>query len=83
MIDIFLNSLGWVSTLLVLCGFYFNSIQKRNYAFVAWILGDIGWVVYDVFISNWSHMSLSFIIIVLNAYGMYKDSYSASKINAK
>jgi len=65
MIDTFLDSLGWVSTVLILCGYYFNSVDKRKTAFVTWIVGDLGWVVYDVFIMNWSHMVLSFVIIVL------------------
>jgi len=63
--------LGWVSTLLVLTGYILNARQLTKYAMATWILGDIGWVVYDFFIYNISHMMLSFIIITINIYGIY------------
>lgn len=69
----FIEILGWLSTALVLCGFYFNSKNRRHLAFVTWIMGDVGWIVYDVYIDNWSHMALSLIIIFLNLYGIYNN----------
>jgi hypothetical protein len=68
-----LEYLGWVSTFLVLVGFWANSKNKRLVAFIAWILGDIGWIIYDVYISNWSHMTLSAVIIGLNVFGIYNN----------
>ena len=38
---------------------------------IAWIIGDTGWIVYDFFIDNFSHLVLSFVIISINIYGMY------------
>ena len=66
-----IEALGWVSTLLVLTGYILNARQLTKYAMATWILGDIGWVVYDFFIYNISHMMLSFIIITINIYGRY------------
>jgi hypothetical protein len=66
--------LGWVSTVLVLIGFIFNSCQRLIPAITTWILGDIGWITYDIFIHNYSHMFLSFIIISINIYGIYNVS---------
>ena len=63
---------GWVCTLLVLVGYYLNSIQKHIPAILVWVIGDIGWIVYDLYINNISHLSLSALIIVLNSYGMYR-----------
>ena len=40
-------------------------------AMIAWIIGDTGWIVYDFFIDNFSHLVLSFVIISINIYGMY------------
>jgi hypothetical protein len=37
-----------------------------------WIVGDIIWITYDIFIENWSHMVLSSVIIGINIYGIYK-----------
>ncbi len=68
MIDI----LGWISTLLVLAGFVANAYAFRGTAMVTWIIGDIGWIIYDFYIHNVSHMVLSFIIISINIYGMYR-----------
>ena len=63
--------LGWVSTALVLIGYMLNAKNIRNGAMITWIIGDIGWVVYDVYIANISHMALSFIIISINLYGIF------------
>lgn len=63
--------LGWISTALVLVGYVLNAKNIRNGAMVTWIVGDIGWVTYDLFINNISHMVLSFVIISINLYGIF------------
>jgi predicted membrane protein len=63
--------LGWLSTLLVLAGYIFNARKLTKYAMVTWIIGDIGWITYDFFIYNISHLMLSFIIITINIYGIW------------
>ena len=63
--------LGWLSTLLVLAGYILNARKLTKYAMVTWIIGDIGWVTYDFFIYNISHLMLSFIIITINIYGIW------------
>ena len=65
--------IGWVSTLLVLLGFAVNAQSKRTLAFVLWIVGDVGWITYDIFINNYSHLTLSLFIIILNVVGILKD----------
>ena len=72
---------GWVCTGLVLGGYYLNESQKRLEAMVSWIVGDIGWVVYDIYINNLSHAVLSGAIISLNLYGIYKTIKTWKKIN--
>jgi len=64
--------LGWVSTMLVLAGYIANARGLRLTAMVTWIIGDIGWIVYDVYIHNVSHMVLSFVIISINLYGIFR-----------
>jgi len=66
-----IDTLGWISTILVLIGYICNARQLTYTAMIAWIVGDIGWVVYDFFIDNPSHLVLSLIIISINIYGMY------------
>lgn len=63
--------LGWVSTALVLSGYICNANRLVTYAMISWIIGDIGWVIYDLYIDNISHLVLSFVIISINLYGMY------------
>jgi len=63
---------GWICTVLVLVGYYLNSIQKYLPAMLVWSLGDIGWIVYDFYIDNISHLALSGTIIILNGYGIYR-----------
>ena len=65
--------LGWVSTGLVLAGYILNARQLSKLAMYVWITGDVGWVVYDHIIDNISHMVLSFVIIVINLYGIYNN----------
>jgi hypothetical protein len=64
--------LGWISTVLVLTGFIVNARQLHTTAIIIWIIGDIGWIIYDVMISNMSHLVLSAMIILINMYGIRK-----------
>ena len=64
--------LGWTSTVLVLLGYVLNAKMKHQAAMVAWIVGDVGWITYDFFITNISHLVLSAIIISINLYGIYQ-----------
>ena len=65
--------LGWASTALVLLGYILNAKMKYRAAMVVWIVGDIGWVTYDFFITNVSHLVLSVVIISINLYGIYEQ----------
>lgn len=62
--------LGWAATVTVLLGFIFNSKRYSLTACILWIVGDIGWVIYDILIQNFSHMTLSFVIILINLYAI-------------
>ena len=64
--------LGWISTGLVLLGYIMNARQLTIYAMIAWIIGDTGWIIYDFFIDNLSHLVLSLIIIAINVYGIIR-----------
>jgi sulfite exporter TauE/SafE len=65
------DTLGWISTILVLIGYVLNAKRLHNYAMISWIIGDIGWITYDFFIANFSHLVLSLIIIAINLYGIW------------
>jgi hypothetical protein len=64
--------IGWLSTVIVLMGYLINSLGKIKYAMYVWLLGDFGWIVYDFYIDNFSHFSLSAIIIGINIFGIYR-----------
>jgi hypothetical protein len=66
-----IEALGWLSTVLVLAGYILNAKSMTKLAMFSWIIGDIGWVTYDLLINNISHMVLSFIIISINIYGIW------------
>jgi hypothetical protein len=59
---------------LVLLGFLLNAKQKYIPALIVWIVGDIGWIIYDIFIDNFSHGFLSFSLILINLYAI-KNTY--------
>ena len=63
---------GWICTIMIVIGFILNSIGNLKYAIYVWIIGDIGWILYDISIRNYSHLVLSIIIIIINVYGLYK-----------
>ncbi len=63
--------LGWCCTITVLYGFFLNANRKYRQALIIWIIGDIGWIWYDYTISNYSHATLSSIIILINLYGYW------------
>ena len=66
-----IETLGWISTILVLEVYIFNAQHYTKLAMFSWILGDIGWVTYDLLITNISHMVLSLVIISINIYGIW------------
>lgn len=65
---------GWLCTILVLIGFLLNANKKLYWALIVWIIGDVGWIIYDYFIDNWSHATLSSIIILINLFGLFKNA---------
>lgn len=79
MLSITIELLGWVATLLVLVGFWLNADKKLKYALIIWIIGDIAWIIYDYLINNWSHATLSTIIIFINLYGLFKQHVNDKK----
>jgi len=66
-----IEALGWISTALVLIGYILNARQYSKQAMIAWIVGDIGWITYDFYIDNFSHLVLSLVIIIINLYGIW------------
>ena len=64
--------LGWVSMALVLTGFIANALGNPVTAMILWIIGDIGWITYDIYIQNLSHMVLSTVIVIINIYGTHR-----------
>jgi len=64
--------IGWISTALVLLGYISNARGCSKTAMTSWIIGDIGWVWYDIYIQNISHLTLSLVIISINVYGIYR-----------
>lgn len=76
-----IEALGWISTLLVLMGYILNAKCLRTPAMIAWIVGDIGWITYDIFIDNFSHLALSAIIISINLFGIYETWKKSSQKN--
>jgi hypothetical protein len=77
------ESLGWISTLLVLVGYILNAKCIHIPAMIAWILGDIGWIVYDCYIDNYSHLALSAIIISINLYGIWNYLLAKKKYKSE
>ena len=75
-----IETLGWISTALVLAGYILNARQFSKSAMIAWIIGDIGWITYDFYIDNFSHLVLSSVIIAINLYGIW-NLLSAKKIS--
>ena len=73
-----ISVLGWISTALVLLGYITNARGLSKWAMVTWILGDCGWIVYDIYINNMSHMVLSLVIIGINLYGIRRIWKSSS-----
>jgi hypothetical protein len=55
-----IDLLGWVGTVLVLIGYWANSNLRHHLAMTTWIVGDVIWITYDVFIENWSHYGSQF-----------------------
>ena len=73
--------LGWVSTAMILLGAFVNAKGFYKYAMIIWIIGDIGWIMYDIYIHNISHMFLSLVIIGINSFGIHRIWKQSSQNN--
>ena len=78
-----IEALGWIGTALILLGTFVNARGLFLYAFIIWIIGDITWIVYDSFINNFSHLSLSATIILINLYGIYNNRTHITRRSTK
>ena len=67
-----IDILGWIATVLVLAGYWLNANGKYSLAMGIWIVGDTGWITYDIVRGIYPHLGLSSVIIILNIYGIYK-----------
>ena len=76
-----IEALVWIRNLLVLVGYILNAKCMRTPAMLAWIVGDIGWITYDIYIDNFSHLALSAIIISINLFGIYETWKKSSQKN--
>jgi hypothetical protein len=76
-----IEALGWVCTALVLIGFIVNARGHFLPALVWWIIGDAGWIVYDIYIHNMSHLVLGIVIIAINIYGIRRYQKTNKCIN--
>ena len=76
-----IEALGWLCTALVLIGFIVNARGQFLPALVWWIVGDVGWIVYDIYIHNISHLVLGIVIIAINIYGIRRYQKTNKCIN--
>lgn len=67
-----IDVLGWIATILVLFGYWLNANGKYKMAMAIWIVGDMGWITYDIIRGIYPHLGLSSVIIILNIYGIFK-----------
>ena len=64
--------LGWVCTALVLTGFIVNSRGHLQSALSIWLVSDICWIVYDIYIDNPQHIALAVGILIINVTGLIR-----------
>lgn len=76
-----IEALGWLCTALVLIGFIVNARGQFLPALVWWIVGDTGWIIYDIYIHNISHLVLGIVIIAINIYGIRRYQKTNKCIN--
>jgi len=62
--------LSWIATILILAGCIANARKHHVLAVVLWTLGDISWIIFDIYIANYSHIVLSSAIIFINLYAI-------------
>lgn len=69
--------LGWISTGILLIGYYLNAKQKIS-SWWFWFVGNTGMLLYALMISSYSVAFLSIVLMIMNIYG-----YISWKNNSK
>ncbi len=79
MIEVF----GWLGTALVLLGYLLNARAKYYAAMIAWIVGDVLWITYDIIREIYPHLVLCGVVILINVYGIYNILKNKSRSRAE
>lgn len=61
--------ISWITTAICLLGTIFN-VKKINFCFYLWLLGNILWIVVDIYNGLWSRMLLDIVQGVLAIWGI-------------
>ena len=66
-----LEGISWVFTAASIIGAVYNA-RAKILGFYIWIFANIGWVVYDALIKNYSQMALFIVYTFITAWGIYQ-----------
>ena len=60
--------IGWIGTVAIVAGYYFNA-KKIKTCFIIWGLGNVAFLIYAILIDAPPQIAISIFVIVMNVYG--------------
>lgn len=73
--------LGWLAALTAAIGFLVLAKRKILVAQILFIISNSVYVIYNIHISNWSHLSLIIVITIFNVVGLKRELQIKKKEN--
>jgi len=73
-----LDTISWILTVWAIIGAILNARGSIK-GFYIWIVGNIGWVAYNLYIEEWALAALFVVYTLISTYGIYQWRKKKSK----
>lgn len=68
-----LSNLTWILVVLSILGNVFVIYDRKTMGYMTWLVANIGWITYNVYIKEFSQMSLFLVYTLLSILGIFVE----------
>lgn len=75
----FVANMTWVLVVLSILGNVFVIYDKKTTGYVVWLIANTGWIAYNIYIAEYSQMSLFVVYSFLSTLGIFVEYRKSEK----
>ena len=76
----FVSNLTWILVVLSILGNVFVIYDRKTTGYVVWLVANSGWIVYNIYIAEYSQMSLFIVYSFLSTLGILVECRKKSSV---